>query len=377
MRNRAMLVVVVSISLAVAVGCGKNVRSSISPADTPYYHFNSGWRWLDDGNIELAKKAFKKALELDPKYAPAMGGMAVLAALGGKEKEAVKKLGEAAREADSDEEKYWYEVAALRAKTILKKGDWQDDCYWHYKRASKLKPAEGAAYYFMGLAYKEDGEYVKATMLLATVITLDKGYVGAADKQWADIQKVVRAQPGTRVGKELAPKSSLTRAEVAALLLEEFRINRFFKKVDVKEERMPEGMEAPSDYKGHPFEAYIKEILKYKLRGLSFEFGPGHFEPNRAVSRAEFALVIEDILVKINHEYGLPTEFVAQAPSPFKDVDPSEGAYNAIMVSTTRGFMDADLEGFFHPKRAVSGAEALLALRRLESKLEKGVVVGK
>ena len=107
-------------------------------------------------------------------------------------------------------------------------------------------------------------------------------------------------------------------------------------------------------------------MVGLKIRGL--EPIGNRFEPDKDITRADFAVMIEDILIKILGEKNLPTRYIG-SPSPFKDVNSSFYAFNAIMTCTTRGIMEADLNGYFRPEGPVSGADALLSLRRLKEAL--------
>ena len=66
----------------------------------------------------------------------------------------------------------------------------------------------------------------------------------------------------------------------------------------------------------------------------------------------------------------MPIKYIG-AKSPFKDMNSSYYAFNAIITCTTRGIMRADLNGYFKGEDPVSGADALLILRRLKEALEQ------
>jgi len=89
-------------------------------------------------------------------------------------------------------------------------------------------------------------------------------------------------------------------------------------------------------------------------------------------NRAEFAMMIEDILIKITGVEELATRFIGSV-SPFPDLRNDLPYFNAVMLCTTRGIMAAkDLKsGEFDAMGNVSGAEALLSLRVLKTQLQK------
>lgn len=56
-----------------------------------------------------------------------------------------------------------------------------------------------------------------------------------------------------------------------------------------------------NDIFDHPNKSYIDEILKTGVRGLENDPN-GNFKPNEIISRGEYALMLEDILIKITGE---------------------------------------------------------------------------
>jgi hypothetical protein len=92
--------------------------------------------------------------------------------------------------------------------------------------------------------------------------------------------------------------------------------------------------------------------------------------PNDTGSRAAYAMMIEDILIKVSGNQKLATEFIG-SKSPFPDLRNDHPSFNAIMVCTSRGIMEAkDMStGEFAARGTVSGADALLIIRKLKDEL--------
>ena len=78
---------------------------------------------------------------------------------------------------------------------------------------------------------------------------------------------------------------------------------------------------------------------------------------------------MEDVLVRAKEEPKLKSAFVGNA-SPFPDVSNGHYAFNAMILCTTRDLLAADLDGAFRPAAPVTGAEALLALRKLREDIK-------
>jgi hypothetical protein len=125
-----------------------------------------------------------------------------------------------------------------------------------------------------------------------------------------------------------------------------------------------------TDIAEHPLRADIEEVLKLHVVGL--EPDPAHrFHPDQGVNRAEFALMIEDILVKVTGETGVRTKYIGQT-SPFPDVRNDLPYFNAVQTVVSRNLMEPKdkVRGMFAPLEPVSGAEALLVLRLLKDELQ-------
>ena len=71
------------------------------------------------------------------------------------------------------------------------------------------------------------------------------------------------------------------------------------------------------------------------MRGLEV-YPDGNFRPDELVDRATYAMMIEDILVKIAGDNALATRFIGGS-SPFPDLRADLPYFNAVMVATSRG----------------------------------------
>ena len=95
-----------------------------------------------------------------------------------------------------------------------------------------------------------------------------------ADKAHKRVDKIVRAMAGITVGdvgKQIAVKDSVTRADLAALLIVEMKLDKLFAgRIPVKsqiDKMMAEF--TPADMLNHPFKEEVLTIMKWKVRGLS------------------------------------------------------------------------------------------------------------
>lgn len=192
---------------------------------------------------------------------------------------------------------------------------------------------------------------------------MNGAYTGQADEQLTAVQKAVRAIPGPGFRNKLARQGAITRAETAALLVQELELGRIFK---MTVESAVNRQDIPGDIAGHTLETDIRLVLDMGIRGL--ELGPqNRFRPDAKITRSHYAIIIGDIIARLADDPTLNTRFIGY-PSPFPDLRSDAPCFNAVLVCTTRGIMEAGdiLTGEFNPEGAVSGADALLVIRKLK-----------
>jgi hypothetical protein len=388
------MITLLGFSLALFVGCAKP-RAPESVMDTPQHHTNNGMRSFEKGQLDEAQREFKLALELDPKYGPAHSGMGLVVAARSvqakDEKEKEKLLDEAfdnlksgKKYAEGKDQKIFARVGYIRVYTMAKPEDWLDDAKQNFDYAVLDDEQAPAPYYFMGEAYKQAFKFGKAADMYREVLDLDKGYTAEANRSWELVQKIQRAKPGTSVGKKIALVEAITRADVAALFVEELKLEEIYEKLSIKtfdtdfkppksglemETETVVKMPPATDIADHVLRHDVNTVMRIGVRGL--EPFPNHtFRPDEQITRASYALMLEDILIKATRDDKLATRFFGTT-SPYPDLRSDLPYFNAVMVCTSRNIMAvADMRtGEFQPMGAVSGADALLAIRELKEQL--------
>ncbi|MGH8057247.1 MAG: S-layer homology domain-containing protein [Candidatus Entotheonellia bacterium] len=217
-------------------------------------------------------------------------------------------------------------------------------------------------------------EFGKARRLLQDVLSVKPvgPWHARADVAWKKLDRTERAIAGVtlgNVGKGLAVKDSLGRAQVAALLVDERKLDALFSdRVGARGRTEGTGF-IPVDLVHHPFKEEVGTILRWNVRGLEPLYDRSRqaylFKPEDPLTRKEFAVVLEDLLVKISRDAQQASVFVGHDHSPFPDVRSTAPWYNAIVTVVTRGLMETGASGEFYPDRPVDGTEVLLALRAL------------
>lgn len=372
--------------ILVLAGCAKPAPPT-SVMDTPEYHYKTGLKYLDRDQIDDAMKSFDRATALDPKSPLGYIGKGLAFGKKGDFKAAFENMNKAKGYDKGIESR----IGMIRLYTVQmvkesdKSKDLIKDAESEFKSARSKDPNSAALHYFMGVAYKIAFDFEKGSDMFRKVLDLNKDYTGEANAEWAVIQKIQRAAPGTEIGKKIALIDKIDRADVAALFTQELDLEKLYTKRGVKVYdtafKAPEEtntrfspdkivkMEPATDIASHWLKPSIDAVLKLQVRGL--EAGPNHtFEPDKLISKAEFALMLEDILIRVSGDEKLATKYIG-ATSPFPDVRNDHYAFNAVMVVTSRGFLEADkATGEFKPSDPVSGADALLAIREFKNQLK-------
>ena len=386
MKRLAVLMLV--IVALVAMGCGPKAAPSTSVLDTPEYHYNQGLKFLDKNQMDDAMREFQRAVDLDPKSSLGYIGKGLVFGQKGDFKAAYENM----EKGKSNETKgiearigmiRLYSLQMVKepgkAKSLIK------DAESEFKTANEKEPNNARLHYYMGMAYKVDLNFDKAAPMFRTVLDLNKDFTGEANAEWAVIQKIQRAAPGTEIGKKIALIDKIDRADVSALFDQEMNLEKLFTKRGVKSydtsfkaptesstQFSPETtvkMDAATDIKDHWLRPSIETILKLQVRGL--EAGPNHkFDPDKLITKGEFAVMLEDILIKVSGDEKLATKFLG-ATSPFPDIRNDQYFFSAAMTVTTRNFLEADkATGEFKPGDPVSGADALLSIREFKNQLK-------
>jgi tetratricopeptide (TPR) repeat protein len=385
--------------LTLLAGCATVQPKCTAVEDNPAHHYQIGMKALEEGNIAAAQEKFERALFCDEDFSIAHSGLAIVFAekvkaqndAGFKKVEAARvaeELTKAKKYADRPDQYFDYNIAVIRTSTLIKPKGWLDDAEDAYNDGSKLKVDERqlvyyqgteALPYFMGVAWLEGNEFQKARDSFSTVLNAkrDGKWHEKADKGWKRVDKIVRAMGGITlgdVGKSIATRDTVSRADLAALIIDELKIDK------VMAGRIPTAAQAakkaeftPADMTSHAFKEEVLTLMKWNVRGMEPKYDETTraylFKPGDPVLRGEMAFILEDVLIKLTGNEKIATAYFGQENSPFPDVKATSVFYNAVMNMTTRGIMEGELSGNFRVNAPVDGAEALLAIRVLKQKI--------
>ena len=379
----AFLTILAMVAMLIS-SCAKPTRKPEAALDTPEHHVFTGYKLYDKGDYGGAQREFVLAMQLDKKYSPAFVGLGLCFGSQNDFKTAYENMKQAKSLAKKKEDRVDAHVGMIRLYSMERKDKWLKDAEDEFEAAVKLDPKSSAAYFYMGKAYKYGYEFDKAGTQFKKVLDLNDKYLVEADNEWKVVQKIQRAAPGSMIGKKIALIEEITRADLAALFIQELLLEKLYQKRTPA--RFDTSFQAPTDTRrfqadkivraepatdiqAHVLRADIETTLRLGVRGL--EPTPDHkFLPNEKVSRAAYAMMVEDILIKVSGNQKLATEFIG-SKSPFPDLRNDLPYFNAVMVTTSRGIMEAkDMStGEFGPRGTVSGADALLIIRKLKDEL--------
>ncbi len=351
--------------------CGSRQIARNSPLDTPQNHYQQGLVDLQEGRVVAAERGFDRARQLDADYPGSYVGLALVALARSDFHRARQQVEQAMRRDRKFVDAHIAKGRIISAEGVEWKRDtstWLAEAERAYAEAERINPEVSDIYWHWAQSYLLVGNLPQAKSKLERILEGGRGeWVEQALEEVERIQKVERSAPGSSQGQAIGLKSAITRAELAILLVEELKLPELVRKRGAVSQRVnAEGVE-PSDIGASWARPWIETVLALGISGLEV-FPDGSFRPDEPVSRAEYALVNQGILVLLSGDRGLATRYIGE-PSRFPDVRSDYYAYNAIAVCVERGLLQvADRRtGLFQPDASVAGADALLVVRELQN----------
>ena len=365
LRARTLLSLALAIGMTFATGCSGPLTSQ-GAGDTAAHHYLVGMKLLETRDIDRAAAEFERARALEPGHPGAWEGLGLVAL----ERKDYPAAEAALRESKFKNGKYVPAYLGL-AKVYTAKGE-LPRALSEAEAAIKLEPGNARAHLATGGVYLHMLDFRRAETSFSKALELEPTS-GEARRQWDRSVKIRQAAPGTLAGQKIALADPITRGELAALLATELGIERQLRKrrpemfdASFKAPGTPVALQAPvtapTDVANHWARNAIEVVMRL---GLMDAYPDRTFHADEGVTRAGLAMTLEQVLAVVSNDPKLRTRYVGQ-PSPFADVRGDHFAFNAVLVVTTRGLMEADRQsGAFRLTEPVSGPEALLAMRKL------------
>jgi len=397
MKNSAFIIGVVLALFILFYGCAAKPGSRCTaPGDTPQFHYIEGMEALERNMFDVAQGKFERAIFCDKDFSVAYGGLAIVYAYKTalqkdpdfetiERKKAIEYVDKSDRLSKTQEDKFDYYLSVIRVNTYMDGKKWLNNTENAYRLAKRLSVNESnliyyqaaeSVDYFMGLAYLRAHHFQKAREMFASVLKQrpQGKWQIYADMAWKKTDKIARAAAGITVGdigKRIAVQDKITRGELAALLVQELKIDKTFAGKGIQPQVSKTHQEfTPPDIVNYPFKEEVLTLLKWNVRGIEPKYDEKTraylFKPIDQVNRGEMALVLEDILIKFTGNEKIATAHLGHDKSPFHDIKPTSPFYNAVINVTTRGIMEGEATGEFMVDKPVSGADAILAIRVLK-----------
>lgn len=364
--------------LFLLAGCVQRYTTTESFLDTPHHHVVSGFKLLENDRTEDAEREFRLAVQLDASYARAYCGLALVAGKKGDFSRAFESMDLAKSLAKTEEERATIQVGYMRLYTMQKGRRWLENVQASFHNAVIGKKDLPEAYFHLGIAYKDAFRFLESEKAFRKAMGGHSPLVLKADRALEIVRMVVNASPGSMAGKRIAIKDRITRADAAALVIEELKLDRMRESavpkrpqdvsIGFQDSRKSIRSVVPSDAKCHPLISDIEAALRLNINGLRI-YPDGTFRPERHISRAEYAEIMSDIIVTVRNDPTLMARF-SRRPGPFSDITNNEPYFNAVMLCTAGAGIMGPKRGIFNPEGGVSGAEALLIIRKLKDELK-------
>lgn len=370
--------------LVLAVGCaGRGPLEQRQAMDSAAHHEKLGSQFAEDGKTDKALSEYQAALEINQEYSPAHAGMARLHAQNGDARKARESLDKAIDHADERSEKINARLAEMEVLIHSDKALDIEEIEDTYDYITKREPDHPEASLLMADAYARADRTEKADDLYRRLVEKGGPDAAEAEKAWREMQARKRLESDVRATEELADLPGLTRAQTAALVVEELEGCRLLEKVkqnqpeegfltpseaEAKTEQSSKAGSMPADVSGHPLKRDIVLVQGMGLRGLSAR-PDGRFYPDKDMTRADMALALEDLLMIAENDTALARKFIG-SDSPFADVSQNSYAFNAILLTVSRGLMEPPKSKHFYPEKPVSGMDALRSIQKVRGKLE-------
>jgi tetratricopeptide (TPR) repeat protein len=358
------------------------------------------------GYVELARKDakaalphFDRALELNPQHADLssfIGRAESLLALG-READALAAF-EAAVAADPAQTELARRVEVLkfrgveqglaRARDAARAGR-LDEAITAYTTAIASSPDSPFLYRELAAVERQKGNVDAALADFRTAVTLDPGdakslvQIGdilegggdftGAEKAYVDALAV---EPGADVEKRLDSlrarmalarlpaeyhaidqAAQITRADLAALI--GIRLTSLLQGV-----RRSGDAALITDVRNNWAATWIMSVAR---AGVMDAFANHAFQPRTVVRRTDLAQAVARLLARVAAQNAARATSWESARLKFSDLAPSHLAYPAASVAIAAGVMKAAADNSFQPSKAVTGAEAIEAIGKIEA----------
>ncbi len=350
------------------IGCSKS-PVPVEPtniADSVEQHVVTGLSLLEHEDINGAIYQCDRALALEPNNSSAYSCLAIAKS----DKELLEKAEENIK---LDIDTFRYHLANIRVLDLK-------SAEKSYEKIQKLEldslpyyKDKQSADYFLALNYFTHLEFENTREFSAKVFkNKDAKFENQARILWQKVDGVIRAlslSEFTVTAKKLVLNERIKRADIAVVLEDEIALSKLMKGA-FKADRKNSARELSGDILTHPNLPQIKVFYKYGLRGLEPRVidKTEMFLPDSYITRADFALLLEDIVSKALGDNKMKTSFYGNI-STFIDVKNDAYYFNAINTAVSRGFLKPNQNSEFRPNEFLNGVELIEAIAVIKEEI--------
>ena len=373
-KNVFFLNSIFAVGLLFCFSCAQKTSFTSSLFDNPEYHYRLGIQQLENGDIDLSVESFSRAKKLQHGFALADVGLA-LASITKNEFNLAKKHIQLAKRQD----RRCLEVYIAEGRLIAKRGvnlnrapnSWLDDSMKSFYQALKIDKENPEALFYMGDTYLNAGNLKDSQNAFTKILkSNNQHWAKMAREKLKFVQDIERLSPGSLLGKQIGLKKTISRAEMAVLLVEELRINSIaaMTLLSSVNNRKISNLNHKNNIHNlrHWASGWVNIILEIGVPGLSI-FPDGNFYPNKQLTRAQCALIISFVVERLSGKDGALFNYLS-TESTFPDLKSDHYAYGAASLSIDLGLLEIkDIRTpNFEPSGPISGLEALRIIRKLQ-----------
>ncbi len=329
----------------------------------PEVHYQKGLVHLKNDSLKAAAENFHAAIKADSNFANGYAGLAFLLAQRGAFEKAYNYAEKALTKGPSADSYYFMGRILLMDEET----DQVTEAISHFEKSISLDSTNAQVFYYKGIALKKDYKFKAALDAMQKCSEKSQDCAEKAKAEISFLEQIINASPRTQIGRRLALKDELTRADVAALLVKELSVMEFIQHMQPfygssKNRNTDQNTPQITDISDHWARSFITQVVSANIMNV---YPDDTFRPEQKMKRHDFAVTLQNVYVEITGNQDVTTRYIDK-PSVFPDVQRSHYAYNAIQLFVHLDVMSVNQRtGEFEGSRIIKGVEALSGIHKL------------
>jgi len=369
-----MVLVAIAGVLLMCIGCSQSVlkESGFAPLESLYA---SGMDKLRKNDQKGAEEDFRAIIKRDRKSPMGYTGIALVELNRSEFRQGLLAINRVVQQNPDFVDAY---IVLGRILTEQKKKAWFRDSIEAFEQALNRDPDNNNALYYCGESYLANYAFDRAEQYFNRALQQQGALKDSASAKLAFVTQIIKAGPVSKEGKHLIVDTTIDRAELCVLLIEELKIKEllklyrlsFFQELFTLDFKLKkENISIPADVQSHPRRQWIVDSIPLQLPDLSIL--PDHkFYTDRPVTRAQLAVIVHGVHRLLSDSTEVSEGRVVDE-SVIPDVRSDYYAFEAIKFCVGNGVMQPGSSGAFRPYDTVSGLETIRTIRNLQELLSK------